>query len=90
MCGGGVGRVSPLMPNSTNSRAAAAAAAKSFQSCPTLCDPIDGSLGVAKAPHKELLLITCRCNLPPKFVFFWEPNSESKGFHSCLANSKGE
>ena len=23
--------------------AAAAAAAKSFQSCPTLCDPIDGS-----------------------------------------------
>ena len=24
--------------------AAAAAAAKSFQSCPTLCDPIDGSL----------------------------------------------
>jgi len=25
------------------SRAAAAAAAKLFQSCPTLCDPIDGS-----------------------------------------------
>ena len=28
---------------STESAAAAAAAAKSFQSCPTLCDPIDGS-----------------------------------------------
>ena len=28
---------------SHNTAAAAAAAAKSFQSCPTLCDPIDGS-----------------------------------------------
>ena len=27
----------------TNLAAAAAAAAKSLQSCPTLCDPIDGS-----------------------------------------------
>ena len=27
----------------TYTRAAAAAAAKSLQSCPTLCDPIDGS-----------------------------------------------
>ena len=27
----------------TNAFAAAAAAAKSLQSCPTLCDPIDGS-----------------------------------------------
>ena len=26
-----------------NAAAAAAAAAKSLQSCPTLCDPIDGS-----------------------------------------------
>ena len=29
--------------NSTDLLAAAAAAAKSLQSCPTLCDPIDGS-----------------------------------------------
>ena len=29
--------------NQTASAAAAAAAAKSLQSCPTLCDPIDGS-----------------------------------------------
>ena len=33
--------------------AAAAAAAKSLQSCPTLCDPIDGSpLDLATKPHK--------------------------------------
>ena len=30
--------------------AAAAAAAKSLQSCTTLCDPIDGSPGGAQAP----------------------------------------
>ena len=30
-------------PNMYNAAAAAAAAAKSLQSCPTLCDPIDGS-----------------------------------------------
>ena len=30
--------------------AAAAAAAKSLQSCPTLCDPIDGSPPVFAAP----------------------------------------
>ena len=58
-----------------------------LHSCPTL--PTVG-LGVAKAPHEGLLLIICRCNIPPKFVFSWEPNSESKGFHSCLANSKGQ
>ena len=35
----------PLSPSYTNrTHAAAAAAAKSLQSCPTLCDPIDGSL----------------------------------------------
>ena len=32
-----------LQPNMEKLYAAAAAAAKSFQSCPTLCDPIDGS-----------------------------------------------
>jgi len=33
----------PLHTSSPNTSAAAAAAAKSLQSCPTLCDPIDGS-----------------------------------------------
>ena len=32
-----------LRPRSQKAAAAAAAAAKSLQSCPTLCDPIDGS-----------------------------------------------
>ena len=31
------------MYDNNNPKAAAAAAAKSLQSCPTLCDPIDGS-----------------------------------------------
>ena len=33
----------PREPGNRFSTAAAAAAAKSLQSCPTLCDPIDGS-----------------------------------------------
>ena len=36
--------------------AAAAAAAKSLQSCPTLCDPIDGgplSLGFSRQEHRS-------------------------------------
>ena len=33
----------PVCNASMGSAAAAAAAAKSLQSCPTLCDPIDGS-----------------------------------------------
>ena len=38
------GSISPKQPFSWNVEgAAAAAAAKSLQSCPTLCDPIDGS-----------------------------------------------
>ena len=40
---GQVSRTQRLRPSSKDSRAAAAAAAKSLQSCPTLCDPIDGS-----------------------------------------------
>ena len=31
--------------------AAAAAAAKSLQSCPTLCHPIDGTLGFSRQEH---------------------------------------
>ena len=44
--------------------AAAAAAAKSLQSCPTLCDPIDGSLsgspvaGILKARTLEWVAIS--------------------------------
>ena len=37
-----LGSVNCQLVNLTN-RLAAAAAAKSLQSCPTLCDPIDGS-----------------------------------------------
>ena len=33
----------PLQPHSHHTSSAAAAAAKSLQLCPTLCDPIDGS-----------------------------------------------
>ena len=33
-----------------NEIAAAATAAKSLQSCPTLCDPIDGSLSGSPVP----------------------------------------
>ena len=38
-----VGKVMSLLFNMLFAAAAAAAAAKSLQSCPTLCDPIDGS-----------------------------------------------
>ena len=47
--------------------AAAAAAAKSLQSCPTLCDPIDGSpegLGVNKAEVGDFLELSCFFNDP--------------------------
>ena len=46
------------------SASAAAAAAKSLQSCPTLCDPIDGSppgypvLGILQARTLELVAIS--------------------------------
>ena len=46
-------------------RAAAAAAAKSLQSCPTLCDPIDGSPpgspvpGILQARTLEWVAISC-------------------------------
>ena len=38
-----MGLISVITMNSINTMSAAAAAAKSLQSCPTLCDPIDGS-----------------------------------------------
>ena len=39
-----------VMTNLAAAAAAAAAAAKSLQSCPTLCDPIDGSPPVSPVP----------------------------------------
>ena len=39
-----------LMPDDVCAAAAAAAAAKSPQSCPTLCDPIDGSPAGSPVP----------------------------------------
>ena len=40
-----------IMPNLNQlNNAAAAAAAKSLQSCPTLCDPIDGSPPASPVP----------------------------------------
>ena len=48
----------------SRSAAAAAAAAKSLQSCPTLCDPIDGSLpgspvpGILQARTREWVAIS--------------------------------
>ena len=39
-----------VWPESNHRAAAAPAAAKSLQSCPTLCDPIDGSPPVSPIP----------------------------------------
>ena len=41
--GGNVGALPGRVACKQSAAAAAAAAAKSLQSCPTLCDPIDGS-----------------------------------------------
>ena len=48
-----------------SSAAAAAAAAKSLQSCPTLCDPIDGSLPGSPVPggliyDKSITIVTSK------------------------------
>ena len=54
----------PYSYPSTLFAAAAAAAAKSLQACPTLCDPIDGSLsgspvaGILKARTLEWIAIS--------------------------------
>ena len=52
----------PMNPNQTHGdREQAAAAAKLLQSCPTLCDPIDGSLpdvpGILQARTLEWVAI---------------------------------
>ena len=57
--GGNLSEISPF------EKAAAAAAAKSLQSCPTLCDPIDGSPagsiapGILQARTLEWVAISC-------------------------------
>ena len=52
---------------------AAAAAAKSLQSCPTLCDPIDG--GPPGSPFPGILQAR---------VLEWVSNSNGTGFHFLL------
>ena len=44
----------------------AAAAAKSLQSCPTLCDPIDGSPPIELLRNHHCLLIFPQITLPPR------------------------
>ena len=39
-----------VKPSAVLDQGAAAAAAKSLQSCPTLCDPVDGSLPGSPVP----------------------------------------
>ena len=63
--------------------AAAAAAAKSLQSCPTLCDPIDSSLsgspvpGILQARTLEWVAISL------SNAWKWKVKSESKVAQSC-------
>ena len=45
-----VGKVMSLLFNMLSAAASATAAAKSLQSCPTLCDPIDGSPPGSRVP----------------------------------------
>ena len=76
---------SPLPPNSLSpAAAAAAAAAKSLQSCPTLCDPIDGSPpgspvpGILQARTPEWVAMGCHFLLQCMKV-----KSESEVAQSC-------
>ena len=58
---------------------AAAAAAKSLQSCPTLCDPIDGSPpgttipGILQARILEWIAISFSRDLPDPGIKPWYP-----------------
>ena len=68
----------------TAAAAAAAAAAASFQSCPTLCDPIDGSPQAPRpwdSPGKSTG-VGCHCLLQCMKV-----KSESEVAQSCLTLS---
>jgi len=65
-------------------KSAAAAAAKSLQSCPTLCDPIDGSPpgspvpGILQARTLEWVAISSSS------AWKWKVKSESEVAQSCL------
>ena len=74
---------------------AAAAAAKSFQSCPTLCDPIDGSLpgssvpGILPSRTLEWVAISFSNDQPRPcikkqrhYIAGKDPSSKSYGFSS--------
>ena len=68
------------MPTSWRSNAAAAAAAaKSHQSCPSLCDPTDGSPpgspvhGILQARTLEWVAIFWRSNEQPDIGMSWAP-----------------
>ena len=71
--------------NINNLRYSDAAAAKSLQSCPTLCDPIDGSPpgspapGILQARTLEWVAIS--------FSNAWKWKSESEVAQSCLTLS---
>ena len=60
----------------------AAAAAKSLQSCPTLCDPIDGSLPGSSVPG----ILQAR-TLEWVAISFSKMKSESEVSQSCLTLS---
>ena len=76
--------------------AAATAAAKSLQSCPTLCDPIDGSLlrGFNKCSAKDKRLISALCENGVRYAkIYWMLtmilSGEGNGTplqYSCLEN----
>ena len=59
--------------------AAAAAAAKSLQSCPTLCDPIDGSPPGSSVPG----ILQAR-TLERAAISFSNPRMHAKSLQSCL------
>ena len=74
----------PLVPKSL---ATAAAAAKSLQSCPTLCNPIDGSPpgspvpGILQARILEWGATAFYCKPVPNFFFFLSGILVSIQFH---------
>ena len=76
------------LPKRSNGINAAAAAAKSLQSCPTLCDPIDGSPpgspvpGVLQARTLEWVAISFSREHLNWSVFAWSPSLKTFLVHS--------
>ena len=66
--------------NSTPNRAAVAAAAKSRQSCPTLCDPIDGGPPGSRPWDSPGKNTGVGCHFLPQYV---KVKSESEVTQSC-------